>query len=421
MTARRLLIYIIMSLALLLPAAAKTYSVKEIPNVHLADSTRFVTNPDGVLTPAGEQELNSRLRAINGATSAEVVVVAVDDVDTQTDIDDFATELFNQWGVGKKDTKNGLLLLVAKDSHRVVFRTGTGLEGLLPDGLLGTIIRREIAPRFREGDFDGGVNTAISTVSDILTDPDAREQIRSKYANDSAADDDLSGERIFQIYLILALIAAIFAVALLIYKLWTSASKDRHAQYVALDSIFPTILFLTFVTLGMALFALIPLLLIRHRLRRGTHRCPRCNSKMRLMDEEHDNDFLTRAQDLEEQIGSIDYDVWVCPNDGETEIIPYIQRSSAYKECPVCHARTMRVISDRIALRPTATREGIRQITTRCLNCGHQDTESRRIPRETPPVVVIPSGISSGGGGGGIGGGSFGGGFTTGGGASGSW
>lgn len=420
MIARRLLIYIVF-LALGLVAAAGTYSVSEIPNVHIADSTRFVTNPDGVLSPAGEAELNNRLRAINGATSAEVVVVVVDDIETPTDIDDFATDLFRQWGVGKKDTNNGLLLLVAKDSRRVAFRTGAGLEGVLTDGLLGSIIRNEIAPRFREEDYDGGVNAAISTVSDILTDPQAREQILSRYANDSR-DDDISGERIFQIYLILALIAAIFAVGLLCYKLWTSANKDRHAQYMAMESIYPTVLFLTFVTLGMALFALIPLLLIRHRLRRGTHKCPRCGTKMRLMDEEHDNDFLTRAQDLEEQIGSIDYDVWVCHNDGETEIIPYIQRSSAYKECPVCHARTMRVISDRIALRPTTTREGIRQITSRCLNCGHQDTESRSIPREAPKVVILPPGAGHGGGGGaGFGGGSFGGGFTSGGGASGSW
>ena len=418
---RRLPLYIIMCLlAACLKVAAATYSVSEIPNVHVADSTRFVSNPDGILSPAGEEELNNRLRVINGATSAEVAVVIVDDIDG--DIDNFATSLFKLWKPGKKDTNNGLILLIAKDSRKMAFRTGAGLEGLLPDGLLGSIIRREMAPRFRNEDYDGGVNAAISTISDILTKPEAREEILSKYSNDSGAEDDFSGDGLFRIYLTLALIASLIAVIILCAKLLNTAGKDRHTRYLALDSIYPLLLFLSFVTLGMALVALIPLLLIRHNLRRGVHKCPKCGSRMRLMDEEHDNDFLSRAQDLEEQIGSIDYDVWVCPNDGETEIIPYIQRSSAYKECPVCHARTLRVVSDRIIVRPTTSREGLRQITCRCLNCGFEDHENQRIPREAPKVVILPvggSGIS--GDSGGFGGGSFGGGFTSGGGASGSW
>lgn len=395
--------------------SAATYSVSQVPNVHLTDSTRFVSNPDGILSPAGEQELNNRLRAINGSSSAEVIVVVVDDIDS--DINDFATDLFRLWGLGKKDTNNGLLMLVAKNPHKVVFRTGNGIEGLLPDGLLGSIIRKEIVPRFRQNDFDGGVNSAISVVSDIITTPEAREEITSRYAND--AFDDNVGQDLFEFYLICAVIAAAIAFALFLLTFIRSRNKDRHSRYLALNSIYPTVLFITFVTLGMALVALIPLLYIRHRLRRGPHYCPKCNSRMRLMDEVHDNDFLTRAQDLEEQIGSIDYDVWVCPVDGETEIIPYIQRSSAYRECPVCHARTLRVVSDRIVIHPTASREGLRQITTRCLNCGHEDHENHRIPREMPKVIILPSGGS--GGGGGFGGGHFGGGLTSGGGASGSW
>lgn len=414
---RKILIYIIMCLLAAFSLEAKTYSVSQIPNVHIDDSTRFVSNPDGILSPEGENELNRRLRAINGATSAEVVVVAVDDIDG--DIDDFATDLFRDWGLGKKDTNNGLLLLFAKDRRQVVFRTGGGIEGLLPDGLLGSLIRKEIAPRFREGDFDGGTIAAIESVSDILTKPEAREEILSKYANDSGNSGDDTSD-LFSFYLYFAAILAVGAVLMLTLALYRTRRKDRYSKYQAVNSIYPVILFLSFLTLGMALVALVPLLIIRHRLRRGPHLCPKCRTQMQLIDEQHDNDFLNHAQDLEEQIGSIDYDVWVCPNDGETEIIPYVQRSSAYTECPVCHARTCRVISDRITMRPTTTHEGVRKITSRCLNCGHEDDEYRRIPRKMPNVVVIPGGIG-GGSGGGIGGGSFGGGFTAGGGASGSW
>ncbi len=413
---KRLLIYIICVIATL-SCGAVTYSVKDIPNVHIADSTRFVSNPDGILSPQGEAEVNRALRQVHAETSAEFVVVTVDDLDR--DIDEFATALFRDWGLGKKDTNNGLLLLISKNSREMVFRTGGGMEGLLPDGLLGSIIRKEIAPRFRDGDFDGGVLAGVNKVNEILLDPEARAEIMSRYANDRS--DDNIGENLFNLYLYVCAFMALISLIMLASALMGSRNKDRYAKYQAVNKIYTPILFMSFLGLGMPLIALLPLLIIRHRLRRGPHYCRKCGTAMQLMDEQHDNDFLSHAQDLEEQIGSIDYDVWVCPRDGETEIIPYVQRSSAYRECPVCHARTYRVVSDRIVRRPTTTTEGLRRITSRCINCGHEGDETRTIPREAPNVIIIPGGSGGSGGGGSFSGGSFGGGFTAGGGARGGW
>ena len=413
---KRHLIYIICIIAAL-SCGGTTYSVKDIPNVHIADSTRFVSNPDGILSPQGEAEVNRALRQVHAETSAEFVVVTVDELDR--DIDEFATDLFRDWGLGKKDTNNGLLLLISKDSREMVFRTGGGMEGLLPDGLLGSIIRKEIAPRFREGDFDGGVLAGVNKVNEILLDPEARAEIMSRYAND--ATNDNVGEDLFTFYLYICAFLALISLLMLVSALFGSRNKDRYAKYQAVNKIYPGVLFMTFIGLGMPLVALLPLLLIRHRLRRGPHYCRKCGTRMQLIDEQHDNDFLSHAQDLEEQIGSIDYDVWVCPRDGETEIIPYVQRTSAYGECPVCHARTYRVVSDRIVRRPTTTHEGLRRITSQCVNCGHEGDETRTIPREAPKVVIIPGGTGGSGGGGSFGGGSFGGGFTAGGGARGGW
>ena len=419
---RQLLLYII-SVIVSLGLGATTYSVKEIPNVHLADSTRFVSNPDGILSADGEARINAALRRVHGQTSAEFVVVAVDELDE--DIDEFATNLFRAWGLGKKDTNNGLLLLISKNDREMVFRTGGGMEGLLPDGLLGSIIRKDIAPRFRNGDFDGGVLAGVNSVNSILLDPAARQEIMSRYANDASDSDDDLGDNLFIFYIACCAIMALASLLMLAVALLNSRGKDRYAKYQALNKIYPAILFLSFIGLGMPLIALIPTMVLRKRMRRGPHPCPRCGTPMQLIDEQHDNDFLSRAQDLEEQIGSIDYDVWVCPNDGETEIIPYLQRSSAYKECPVCHARTYRVISDRILIKPTTSNEGLRQITSRCVNCGHEGHENHTIPREAeaPKIIILPGAIggSNGDSGGPFGGGSFGGGFTAGGGARGGW
>jgi len=412
--------YLLSALFCLISLAAAfgaTYSVGDVPNVHLADSTRFVSNPDAILSAEAEARADNMLRNLMSQTSAEVVCVAVDDIDA--DIDDFATDLFRTWGIGKKDKNNGVLLLIVKNQRKVVIRTGTGVEGLLPDGLCGSIIRANITPRFREGDYDGGTLGALSDISGILSTPEAREEIMSKYANN--ASDDTGNFNLFSFYITLCAVIAAICLGWVLFTMLSTSRKSRYERYLKANSIFSPVLFATFLGLGLPLIALILLALWRRNLRYGKRLCPDCKTRMKLVNEELDNEYLTRAQDIEEKIGAIDYDVWRCPNDGETEIIPYVQKSSAYTECPVCHARTLRVVSDRITVQPTTLHTGTRVIELRCLNCGYNDHDYRTLPRVIP--VVIPGGGHgrSGGGGGGFGGGSFGGGFTAGGGASGGW
>ena len=107
--------------------ALAAYTPRDIPNVHLADRTRYVSNPDGVLSPAAETRLDSLLAGVWRSTSAEVTVVAVDSIEGD-DIDSFATELFSLWGIGKRDNDNGLLILIARAQRRAVLRTGYGLS-----------------------------------------------------------------------------------------------------------------------------------------------------------------------------------------------------------------------------------------------------------------------------------------------------
>ena len=117
----------------------------------------------------------------------------------------------------------------------------------------------------------------------------------------------------------------------------------------------------------------------------------------------------------------MDYDVWLCPSCGETDVLPYVNRASSFRECEQCHARTARLSAERILRQPTTAAEGRGVREYSCLNCRHITRVPYTIARK-PPVVVVPLG---GGGGGNFGGGSFGGGFgggmTGGGGASGGW
>lgn len=415
---KRFLTILVAALAIFMTNAAG-YTIDDIPNVHIADSTRFVTNPDGVLTPAGEAQLNEMLRTLMRETSAEVFVVAVAAVDENADVNDFATELFRTWGIGKKDNNNGLLILLDMGRKVAIYRTGNGLEGLLPDGLLGTLHRRKVVPKFREGDFDGGLVAAVSDISQILSSPEGREEVMSELENNASNDENGS---LFTFFISISLVILTVCLLWLLFVISENRTKPVTEKYAALTKmIIPMGIFSSF-TLGIALPALIIVYVMRKRMRYGKHLCASCGAQSHLVDEVHDNEYLTHQQDIEERIGSVDYDVWLCPQCCETEIIPYRQQAGAFSECPVCKAHTYHVVSDRTVVRPTSYSDGTRLITSRCVHCGFEGAERRLVPK-LPPVIILPGGGGGGsfGGGGGFGGGSMGGGTTSGGGFSGGW
>lgn len=411
------------ALVLILSAAighARTYSLDEIPNVHLADTSLYVSNPDGIISPQAEARINDLMRTIRRGTSAEPVVVVIDDFEGD-DIDIFATELFEKWGLGKSDKDNGLLILVAKDRRKAVIRPGYGLEGVLPDILCANILKYKMFPSFREGDFSGGMTAAGEAVTSILTDPDAAEEIRSAMADADLRNRESNGD-FFGTYLTLAGLGAAIMLIILIMRLIAVRGKDRHTRYMELAKLKPLYLALTFAGLFIPLVASVPLLIVLYRLRNTPRRCPHCGTMMRKVDEVHDNEYLNPAQDLEEHIGSVDYDVWRCPSCGETDIEQYVNRASGYTECAYCHAHACKLERSRVIQQPTTRSRGQGLRDYRCMHC-HKITS---LPYIIPMIVTAPVIISGGGnrggfGGGGSFGGGFGGGHTGGGGASGGW
>ncbi|MDE6541356.1 MAG: TPM domain-containing protein, partial [Muribaculaceae bacterium] len=136
----RIIVTLLTALWTAMAAWAGTYTPAQVPNVHVADHTRHLSNPDGIISAAAQARVDSLVAQLRRETTAEMAVVVVDDIDNPSDIDDFATELFTQWGLGKKDRDNGVLLLVAKNRRKYAIRTGYGVEGVLPDIVCGHIL-----------------------------------------------------------------------------------------------------------------------------------------------------------------------------------------------------------------------------------------------------------------------------------------
>jgi uncharacterized protein len=120
------------------------------------------------LLPAVDRAaLEQQLADLERDTSAEVAVVTVRSLEGRP-LEEYANRLFAEWGIGKKGRDNGVLILVARDDREIRIEVGYGLEGVLPDGLAGTVIRETFVPRFREGQYREGLLEGTARVADIV-------------------------------------------------------------------------------------------------------------------------------------------------------------------------------------------------------------------------------------------------------------
>ena len=107
--------------------------------------------------------LEDKLRRFEEETSNQVVVATFPRLEGEV-LEDFSIRLAEQWKIGRKDKANGVILLIFKDDRKVRIQVGYGLEGVLPDATAELIIENEIRPRFREGKFDEGVESALEAI-----------------------------------------------------------------------------------------------------------------------------------------------------------------------------------------------------------------------------------------------------------------
>ncbi|MEO8681805.1 MAG: TPM domain-containing protein [Vicinamibacterales bacterium] len=133
----------------------------------LPDPQWAVTDLAGVLDATAKRAIESRIQEVRDKTTAEIAVATVPSLDG-TSVEDYATRLFKQWGIGKKGRDNGVLVLVAPTEHKIRIEVGYGLEGVLPDGLSGEIIRTNALPAFRNADFSGGTQATVGRIAEIV-------------------------------------------------------------------------------------------------------------------------------------------------------------------------------------------------------------------------------------------------------------
>lgn len=409
-----LLLWVVAALYVCATPKGGVYSVSDVPNVQVADSSRFLSDPQGYVGSNLQVEIDRALMALRHDFGIEAVVVLIPSTDRE--IEDFALELFRSWGLGSAKQNTGLLLIGSMEDHKFRIQTGYGLEGVLPDAVCSDIIANEIAPYFQQEAYGEGILNAINVIRESV---DAGEYTPS---DRRSASDDGETSSVIGMFLLLAFyfitvigltigaFVGVRQIAAQYEPQFALRQMDKHAR-----------------TMSVWLIICIPVMVLflvwypkyRKRIQKAALTCPRCGSYNTYHPAGIElNRLLSPSQRFETAIGSRKYAPYRCTQCSYEHAVLVEQPKTKYKDCPNCHTRSYYILSKK----HVRTRNGrVLRTTWKCDFCDHTEYKDMRDDDDVSTGIIAGSIIGSSlGRRGGFGGG-FGGGSTGGGGATGGW
>lgn len=164
--------------ALLLSGALVLASLGVQAEVPVPALAARVTDQTGTFSPADQAALEAKLAALETRKGSQIAVLMVPTTEPET-IEQYGLRVAEAWKLGRKGVDDGAILIVAKDDRKLRIEVGYGLEGAMPDAIAKRIIREDIAPLFRTGDYMGGINAGVDRMiavadGEALPPPKAR-------------------------------------------------------------------------------------------------------------------------------------------------------------------------------------------------------------------------------------------------------
>ena len=150
--------------------------------------TGRVVDQADVINAQSRGALETKLKELEDKSSIQLVVATVKSLQG-SDIETYANGLFRFWKLGQAQKNNGVLLLVAPAEHKVRIEVGYGLEGTLTDALSSVIIASDIIPRFKAGDFSGGIERGVDGIINVLSGDSAGWQSKVDVRREDASAD----------------------------------------------------------------------------------------------------------------------------------------------------------------------------------------------------------------------------------------
>lgn len=379
--------------------------VEDVPNPR--NQQEWVVDLAGTLSGGDFTRIDDLCEQVHVDHGYQVTVVVIRTTGRKS-VEQFATQLFNRWGVGDAVNNDGVLFLIAKDDRKMRIELGTGIDDRQNENIAKRILDQQVTPRFRQGNFGGGIYRGTSDIiTKILTVPvgGAGNEVGAQAegvlvpatafnGKDNAAP---AGDR------------------------KSAATRNRNSaparnrvpvrQRDNSNPLLPWLFGGGAVGVGGVSIAA-----VRRWMRYRDRNCQRCNNVMVLLDESQEDQFLEKPEILEEELGSVDYDVWACLSCEDVVKLRYGAFFTKYSKCPDCRYQTKYQIKNTIR-RATRHSGGLVEVQEQCENCKFYSNYQYR----TPKLPKKSSSSSFGGGGSGRSSGGFGGGRSSGGGASGGW
>ncbi len=212
---RRALALACFQLALLLACVpAWAQQVAAVPAL-----TSPVVDTTGTLSAEQKRQLEQQALALQQGKGSQLQVLVVATTQPET-IEQYTQRVFDQWQLGRKGVDDAVILVVAKDDRRVRIQPGYGLEGAIPDAIANRIIQEYLAPKFRAGDFGGGILDATAQLTRLIQG----EQLPAPVSDNRGGEGGSGGDWLFALF-------AAFIVASIVRGVFGKAPKGLRSLF----------------------------------------------------------------------------------------------------------------------------------------------------------------------------------------------
>ncbi len=406
---QRLIIASLFCLALcLFPYLSYALNIQDVPNPQQVNGT-WVTDMANILSDSTETQLNQMISELEAQKGIEIAVVTVPETVPSASPKAFTTELFNYWGIGKVNEDNGVLFLVSVGDRRVEIETGYGVEPILPDAQVGNIIEHKITPRFKQGDFDGGVLAGTNALVSVLHSSGTH----AIYPVDTITLPQRGAILLISICAILLswfeyhqfkkISAPILLKPMGRSRLHSVSNPKQKAYLIAYIGIFLATLsgglllvviypkiFSLKVAISWLIFSVligfpIAILLTNNYYVPPSWRCSDCGLPLKRVRPSLVPSFLTKPEKVARNLGSVKFEGWECRPCSQKmrlrliHIRAYVVNSSSYSQCPICQELTAKH-SETTIKSPTEYSTGERRIIDDCKCCDYYKEKTETIP-----------------------------------------
>ncbi|MBV6624436.1 MAG: TPM domain-containing protein [Rivularia sp. (in: Bacteria)] len=427
-----------------IPSYALT--VNEVPNPRQQNGG-WVTDMVDMLSPQAENQLNQMISDLEKQNGTEIAIVTVPTTKPSATPKAFTTQLFSTWGIGKKGKNNGILFLVSKGDRRTEIETGKGIQKVLPNAKVGSIIREQVTPKFKRGNFEAGI---LAGTKSLIKELDTKTQNNNEY--DTAVDLETKDKASFQDILLAILLTGIFllipfiilglpiifiVLSIVVFKKSrdTQCNQEKYRKpvkkyrkpvwkYIRLPSSGYIAKAFEYITKD----NLSPSGKSRRNSPLFSRKayCNVCSEPMQQVEATEIEALLTKPQKVARGIGSLKFKGWRCAKcaTGKPHSHMHLlifQSPSKASNCPTCKELTVTDIRTQVVRQATQYSSGTRRTWKKCQCCNYAITRDETIPKLSPPSTSSSSSSSCSSSDSGSSSSDFGGGSSDGGGAGDSW